>query len=802
MRNIATMTREEILEEIRIAEELKRRTRERKILSYFPDTGPLRRELYAKHLEFFRAGSSYRERLMLAANRIGKTESVGGYELSLHLTGWYPAWWEGRRFERPIRAWASGDTGLTVRDIIQFKLLGPTTALGTGLIPAECIERAPRAPGRADSIDTIYVRHKSGGISECGLKSYEQGSISFQGTEKDVIWLDEEPPLDVYTECLLRTMTNDGMIMCTFTPLLGMSDVVLQFMPGGQLTERAPNATKYTVMATWDDAPHLNEQAKKDLWASIPPFQRDARSKGIPQLGAGAIYPVPESEFTFDPFPIPDWWPRGYGMDVGWNCTAGIWGAYEREIDCLWLYHAAKGGHDEPAVHVAKFKAAGDWIPGFIDPASRGRGQTDGRQLLADYRDLGLHLSVADNGVESGLYAVWNRLSTGRLKVAKSLSAWFAEFRLYRRDDKGRVVKENDHLMDACLVGETIVHTEHGQSRIDELVGNEGTVISRDGSLARFIGSRKTINNAPCITLRFSDNSEVTCTEDHPFLTQDGWKKASEMYGQSCYNGVSQRIHWRQAWSKLFHPRSKSSKVSGTTSAENTSSGMAVGSMFGYGKDSIGSGFPVGSLFTTMAMTGRTTNQQTLSYYLDPNTQATISWVMDAESRKQPQKPQKSGIALRPVNDGIESTIRNIQLDCINLAISPVFNAEMISEPKSPAKTNSVQTTASHSIAARAVLITRNVFAWLVARISWSVSTVRNPAAIDSALVSCVGVSNAGSHDVYCLTVPGTSAFCVGSGLVVHNTRYLESRISQMIVKPLPARAEQYIPRQPATQWS
>src|SRR5215813_15606402 len=85
------------------------RTARRKINSYFPETGPLRRELYPKHQEFFAAGAKFRERLMLAANRVGKTEGVGGYELVLHLTGQYPGWWKGRRFDRPIRAWAAGD---------------------------------------------------------------------------------------------------------------------------------------------------------------------------------------------------------------------------------------------------------------------------------------------------------------------------------------------------------------------------------------------------------------------------------------------------------------------------------------------------------------------------------------------------------------------------------------------------------------------------------------------------------------------------------------------------------------------
>jgi phage terminase large subunit-like protein len=172
---------------------------------------------------------------MLAANRVGKTEGVGGYELALHLTGWYPEWWPGRRWKLPIRAWAAGDTSKTVREILQQKMLGNPGQWGTGLIPAECIERTVRAAGIADTVETVYVKHKAGGISTLLFKSYDQRREAFQGTEQDLIWLDEEPPLDIYTECLLRTMTNNGMIMLTFTPLLGMSEVVLSFLPGGKL---------------------------------------------------------------------------------------------------------------------------------------------------------------------------------------------------------------------------------------------------------------------------------------------------------------------------------------------------------------------------------------------------------------------------------------------------------------------------------------------------------------------------------------------------------------------------------------
>jgi phage terminase large subunit-like protein len=410
-------------------------------------------------MRFFAAGPSYFERLFMAANRIGKTEGAGGFETTLHLTGDYPSWWPGKRINRPIDAWAAGDTTETVRDIIQLKLLGNIGKgeLGSGLIPRKLIADYSLRRGVSDCVDTVYVKHVSGGVSQMSLKSYDQKRKSFQGTKKDLIWLDEEPPLEIYTECLLRTTDttgrddSNGLMILTFTPLLGMSETVMAFLPGGQVQERSESG-KFVVMATWDDVPHLSQKTKETLWNSIPPFQRDARSKGIPQLGAGAIYPVPESDILVDDFSIPDHWPRVYGMDVGWNRTAVLWGALDRDNDILYLTREYYRGQAEPSVHASAIKGAKDkdaWIPGVLDPASRGRSQVDGSQLLQDYIDLGLDIEVAFNGVESGIYDVWQRLSSGRLKVFKSLTNWLFEFRLYRRDEKGRIVKEHDHAMDA-----------------------------------------------------------------------------------------------------------------------------------------------------------------------------------------------------------------------------------------------------------------------------------------------------------------------------------------------------------------
>jgi hypothetical protein len=211
-------------------------------------------------------------------------------------------------------------------------------------------------------------------------------------------------------------------------------------LPGGNLEEKAHGA-KAVVMASWDDVPHLTEETKAKLLSSIPAFQRDARTKGIPQLGAGAIYPVPESDIAVTDFPIPDHWPRFFALDVGWKRTAAGFYAWDRENDIIYRYSEHYRGEAEPVIHAQAIKSRGDWIPGVIDPAARGRGQDDGNQLLQSYIDLGLDLDVALNAVESGIYEVWTRMSQGRFKVFKSCQNWFSEFRLYRRDEKGKSLK-------------------------------------------------------------------------------------------------------------------------------------------------------------------------------------------------------------------------------------------------------------------------------------------------------------------------------------------------------------------------
>ena len=207
---------------------------------------------------------------------------------------------------------------------------------------------------------------------------------------------------------------------------------------------------KAAVFVAWDEVPHLSKQQKETMLAGIPPWQRDSRTKGIPQLGAGAIYTVPESDFVINPIPLAPHWPRCFAQDVGWKINAALFGAIDRDSGTLYLYDEIYKAKTEPAVVAAAIRKRGDWIPGVIDPASRGRSQKDGTALLRIYQDLGLDVRPAANTVEAGLLKVWEMLSQGQIKVFNSCVNFLAEYRLYRRDKNGNVVKSNDHLMD-CL---------------------------------------------------------------------------------------------------------------------------------------------------------------------------------------------------------------------------------------------------------------------------------------------------------------------------------------------------------------
>ena len=407
---------------------------------------------YPKQAEFHRAGSIHRERLLSAGNQSGKT-LCASFEAAMHATGLYPDWWDGYRFNRPTIGIVTGQSWQLLRDNVQRLLLGTTDTkqkgeLGKGSIPRDklllnSIISAP-VQGAAAQI-RVDGTH---GISTIHFIPYLAGRSAVQSYTADWAWCDEEPPESFYLELLTRTNVAMGPIFTTFTPLLGMSQVVLRFFEPDSQDDGSKD--RALIMMELSDAGHYSPDQRAKIESSYPIHERDARCRGIPKLGSGAIYPILPEIFRIDPMPIPAHWPRVYGMDVGWNRTAAIFGAIDRDTDTLYFYHEYYVGAEKPVVHAAGIKsAAEDWMQGVIDPASNGRAQADGVKLLDEYRRAGLLLTPADHAVEAGIYSVWDRLSTGRLKVFETCRNWFSEHATYRRDDEGKVVKERDHLMDA-----------------------------------------------------------------------------------------------------------------------------------------------------------------------------------------------------------------------------------------------------------------------------------------------------------------------------------------------------------------
>ena len=202
---------------------LRTRKLENRLTDYWP---------YSKQIAFHEEGATHRERLLMAGNQLGKTY-CGGAETAYHLTGLYPDWWSGRRWDRPVRGWAGSKTGEVTRDGVQRYLVGEPkdeSQWGTGMIPKAKLVDYGRRQGIADALDNVTVQHVSGGISTLGFKSYDQGRQKWQGETLDFCWFDEEPPMDIYMEGLTRTNATGGMTMITFTPLMGMSSVVSMFL--------------------------------------------------------------------------------------------------------------------------------------------------------------------------------------------------------------------------------------------------------------------------------------------------------------------------------------------------------------------------------------------------------------------------------------------------------------------------------------------------------------------------------------------------------------------------------------------
>lgn len=399
----------------------------------------------------------------LAAGLCHHNSESGGYEVALHMTGEYPDWWEGRRFNKPVLIWTGSPTTETSRDIIQKALIGGTSQdeLGTGFIPADRIIGKPkmRQAGVSDVIDSFKARHKSGGVSTCILKTYEQGWRKWQGTEPHVVWIDEEPEdMKIYTEALTRLLTSHGLMMVTFTPLLGMTKLVTHF-------QDSENDGVWLGNATWEDAPHLLKQERERMKRSYRDHEVQARTMGVPMMGEGAIFTTNEDLLTVNPFPIPNHWLQIKGIDFGIGHPFGFGRiAWDRDSDVVYVTDSYRKSNKLAPYHAEKIKGNDNWIP-VAWPHDGHKRDGLGVEYQKRYRDLGVNMlsqSARYNRDKGGAQDKWKiieeireREETGRFKIFKTATEYLEERRNYHikmdKNDVADIVDRKEDVLKAVF---------------------------------------------------------------------------------------------------------------------------------------------------------------------------------------------------------------------------------------------------------------------------------------------------------------------------------------------------------------
>ena len=339
-----------------------------------------------------------------------------------------------------------------VRDIAQTYMLGERDQWGTGTIPSSAFADTPtmsRAfPGLVDS---VKIRHASGGLSSISFKAYQQGRKFWVGKSVDWIWLDEEPEMEIYGEALARLTATGGMMFMTMTPLLGMSDVVEQFYPEPDSPDRG------MVQMGIDDAQHITPEERSKVIAGYQPHEREARTEGTPLLGSGKVFDFVRSQVSCEPFKVPHYWPKLNGIDFGYgdHPTGMVQIAWDRDKNCVYVTAEAKDPRPIPAVHASTMKAWGKEVR-IAWPHDGHKQWGDSLPYVGKYRTEGLrmlrtHATFPTGGMstEAGITEMYNRFSEGRLKVFDNLSSFWNEYGSYHRKD-GLLVKRKDDLL--CAV--------------------------------------------------------------------------------------------------------------------------------------------------------------------------------------------------------------------------------------------------------------------------------------------------------------------------------------------------------------
>jgi len=146
----------------------------------------------------------------------------------------------------------------------------------------------------------------------------------------------------------------------------------------------------------------------------------------------------------------------GVDFGIGHPFAAALL-AWDRDSDTMHVLHCVRVADQLPHQHASRMKPVAAGVP-VAWPHDGNRRDSGGEPLSNIYKRHGLamlpqHATHADGSIstEAGIMEMYERMKTGRFKVAAHCLDWFEEFRGYCRKD-GQIVKYKDDLMSATRI--------------------------------------------------------------------------------------------------------------------------------------------------------------------------------------------------------------------------------------------------------------------------------------------------------------------------------------------------------------
>lgn len=263
------------------------------------------KKVHLKQMEFHRQKS--RNRWVFGGNRTGKTE-CGAVETVWTARGVHPF----RENRKDVNGWIVSVSYEVQREVAQAKIL---QYLSRDWIVDIIMQTGRRDCPENGVIDSIIIKNVFGGLSKISFKSCDQGREKFQGASLDFVWFDEEPPKDIYEECLMRVLDRKGDIWGTMTPLKGLTWVYDEIF----LNPHSSPEIWYTQIE-WTDNPFLDSAEVERLISSTDADMQESRRFGRFKENRGLVYPEfnPEKHII-EPFNVPVEWQYSLSIDPGLN---------------------------------------------------------------------------------------------------------------------------------------------------------------------------------------------------------------------------------------------------------------------------------------------------------------------------------------------------------------------------------------------------------------------------------------------------------------------------------------------------